>query len=61
MKNPKGKTGASLGGWIEGRKSNGNARQKRFVERQQRLSGECKLLYDRGSGEGAIPANLKDL
>jgi hypothetical protein len=57
-KHPKGKTGASLSGWVSGRKSNWTARQKRLLARQRRLSGECKLLYDRDTGNGAIPPNL---
>jgi hypothetical protein len=57
-KHPKGKTGTSLSGWVSGRKSNSAARQKRLLARQRRLSGDCKLLYDRDSGKGAIPPGL---
>jgi hypothetical protein len=61
MKHPKGSTGTSLGGRLEGKGRNSQAREKRFIERQQRLSGKCKVIYDRESGEGAIPPNLRKL
>ena len=57
-KHRKGKTGVSLNGWVSGRKSDGKARQKRFLARQRRLSGKGKVLYDRDSGSGTIPPNL---
>jgi hypothetical protein len=55
---PKGSTGASLGGRPTGGDSDWKGRQKRFRERQRRLSGDCTELYNRDSGKGTIPPNL---
>jgi hypothetical protein len=58
MEHPKGKTSASLGGRGSHHDSEWEARQKQFRAEQRRLSGPCKVLYDRDTGSGAIPQNL---
>jgi hypothetical protein len=58
MKHPKGTTGASLGGRASHHDSKWEARQKQFRAEHRRLSGPCKVLYDRDAGSGAIPPNL---
>jgi len=57
-KHLKGSTGTSMGGRVSSRNSNWKARQKRFLDRQRRLSGKCGVLYDRDSETGAIQQSL---
>jgi hypothetical protein len=57
-KHLKGSTGVSMGGGRFGRDKNWKARQERFLGRQQRLSGKCKVLFDRDTNTGALPPNL---
>ena len=62
-KHRKGEMGTSMGGWPAG--SSGDwkkwkAKNKRFLERQQRLSSKATVVFDRGQTIEALPDNLKD-
>jgi hypothetical protein len=61
-KHRKGEVGTSMSGWSGG--SGGNwkkwAKNRRFLERQQRLSGKVMVVFDRDQNIGALPKNLKD-
>jgi len=60
-KHLKGSTGVSMEGRLFRRGDDkGKARHKRFIARQRRLSGTCKILFDRDTNTGALPPNLAD-
>ena len=50
--------------WVAGipdSKKREKDRERRFAEKQKRLSGPCKTVYDREHGRGALPPNLAGL
>lgn len=62
-KHRKGEVGTSMGGWSAGSGANSKkwkAKNRRFQERQQRLSGRVTVVFDCDQNIGALPKNLKD-
>jgi hypothetical protein len=59
-KHPRGSLGTSAR--IVDPRSSKTARQRNKVSltRQQRRSGDCKIVYDRDQNVGAVPTNLKE-
>jgi hypothetical protein len=59
-KHRKGEIGTSMGGRPSSSSANWKAKQKRFLERQQRLSSKTTVVFDRDQKIGAIPENLRE-